>query len=89
MKPLQLARSYNFVRMARYQEGTVIQIEAVEKALNLETRSIRAGSTIVVETLVGAELALGGAVGPGSRPQVGLLETRWQTCASPTWWTPQ
>ena len=89
MKPLQLARSYNFVRMARYQEGTVIQIEAAEKALNLETRSIRAGSAIVVETLVGAELASKGAVGPGSRLQVCLLVTRWRTRASPTWWTPQ
>ena len=71
MKPLQLARSYNFVRMARYQEGTVIQIEAVEKALDLETRSVRAGSAIVVETLVGARLVSKGAVGPGSRLQVG------------------
>ena len=57
MKPLQLARSYNFARMARYQEGTVIQIEAVEKALDLETHFVRAGPAIDGEAPVEAKLA--------------------------------
>ena len=89
MKPLLLARSYNFARMARYQEGTVIQIEAVEKALDLETRSVRAGPAIDCETPVEAKLASKGATGPGSRLRVDSPETRWRTRASLTWWRPQ
>ena len=87
MKHLQLARSYNFVRMARCQEETVIQIEAVEKrSLDLETRSIRAGSAIVVETPIGATKASREAVRLGSRLQADLPSTRWLTRASPTTW---
>ena len=90
MKPLQLARSYNFARMARCQEGTVIQIEAAEKgSFDLETRSVRADSASVVEPLIWARLASKEVVGPGSRLQVDWPGTRWLTRASPTTWRPQ